>query len=276
MEIKLAENFGFCFGVKRAIEIAEESQNASTYGPLIHNREEINRLEENFNVKTAHAMEELEGSQKVIIRTHGIMKNELEKLQESGKEIIDATCPYVTKPQKIVEEMSKEGYRVIIFGDENHPEVKGVKSYAHNEAWVVLSAEELKGRYLGPKVAVVSQTTRKVKEFMKIVNYLMESVKEVRVFNTICNATFENQDAADQLSREADVMIVIGGKNSSNTKQLLSISASNCPDSYLIETPEEIEADWFSGKKLCGITAGASTPDWIIQNVIEKIRNISV
>lgn len=276
MEIKLAENFGFCFGVKRAIEIAEASQNASTYGPLIHNREEINRLEENFNVKTVHAMDELEASEKVIIRTHGIMKEELENLQESGKEIIDATCPFVTKPQEIVEEMSKEGYRVIIFGDENHPEVKGVKSYAHNEAWVVLSVEELEGRHLGPKVAVVSQTTRKVKAFMEIVNYLIENVKEVRVFNTICNATFENQDAADQLSREADVMIVIGGKNSSNTKQLLSIAASNCPDSYLIETPEEIEEGWFSGKKLCGITAGASTPDWIIQNVIEKIRKISV
>ncbi len=276
MEIRLAENYGFCFGVKRAIEIAEESKNAFTYGPLIHNREEINRLQENFNVTTAHELDELKKTDRVIIRTHGIVKNELETLQKSGKEIIDATCPFVTKPQEIVEEMSKEGYKIVIFGDEKHPEVKGVKSYAVNEPLVVMDVAELENVYLGPKVAVVSQTTRKVKEFMKIINYLVENVKEVRVFNTICNATFENQEAADKLSKEADVMVVIGGKNSSNTKQLFSIVKSNCADSYHIEVPEELQPEWFTGKKLCGVTAGASTPDWIIQNVIEKIRNISV
>ena len=276
MEIRLAENYGFCFGVKRAIEIAEESKNAYTYGPLIHNREEINRLQENFNVTTAHELDELQQTDRVIIRTHGIVKNELESLQKSGKEIIDATCPFVTKPQEIVEEMSKEGYKIVIFGDEKHPEVKGVKSYAVNEPLVVMDVAELENVYLGPKVAVVSQTTRKVKEFMKIVNYLVENVKEVRVFNTICNATFENQEAADKLSKEADVMVVIGGKNSSNTKQLYSIVKSNCPESYHIEVPEELQPEWFEGKRLCGVTAGASTPDWIIQNVIEKIRNISV
>ncbi len=276
MEIKLAENYGFCFGVKRAIEIAEESKDASTYGPLIHNREEINRLEQHFNVRTTHTLDELKDTEKVIIRTHGIMKEELRELKESGKEIIDATCPFVTKPQEIAEEMSQAGYRVVIFGDANHPEVKGVRSYAVNEPLVVMDTEDLRDHYFGPKVAVVSQTTRKVKEFMKIVNYLIENVKEVRVFNTICNATFENQEAADKLSREADVMIVIGGKNSSNTKQLFNIAHANCPDSYLIETPEELEAAWFAGKKVCGVTAGASTPDWIIRNVIDKIRNFSV
>jgi len=276
LEIKLAENYGFCFGVKRAIEIAEESKNAYTYGPLIHNREEINRLQENFNVTTAHEIDELENTDRVIIRTHGIVKDELKKLNESGKEIINATCPFVTKPQEIVEQMSKEGYKVVIFGDEKHPEVKGVKSYAVNDPVVVMGIEDLEGHHLGVKVAVVSQTTRKVKEFMKIVNHLIENVKEVRVFNTICNATFENQEAADKLSKEADVMIVIGGKNSSNTKQLFSIVERNCKDSYHIEVPEELQPEWFEGKKLCGVTAGASTPDWIIQNVIEKIRKFSV
>ncbi len=276
MEIKLAENYGFCFGVKRAIEIAEESKNASTYGPLIHNREEINRLEENFNVVTSHEIDELKNTDKVIIRTHGIVKDELKTLKESGKEIIDATCPFVTKPQEIAQDMSAQGYKVIIFGDENHPEVKGVKSYASNTPIVVMCVEDLKDRYLGPKVAVVSQTTRKIKEFLKITNYLIENVKEVRIFNTICNATFENQEAAFNLSKEADIMIVIGGKNSSNTKQLLSIALQNCDDSYLIETEKELMLEWFKDKKLCGITAGASTPDWIIQKIIESIRNISV
>lgn len=276
MEIRLAENYGFCFGVKRAIEIAEEAGNASTYGPLIHNREEINRLEKDFNVKTAHEFSELQETPKVIVRTHGITKNELAELKKSGKEIVDATCPFVTKPQEIVEDMSQQGYKVIIFGDESHPEVKGVRSYAVNEPVVILDVSELEGLYLGPKVALVSQTTRKIREFMRIANYLIENVKEVRVFNTICNATFENQHAADKLSKEADVMIVIGGKNSSNTKQLLTIAEANCPDSYLIETPEELQEAWFMDKKLCGVTAGASTPDWIIQDVIEKIRNFSV
>ncbi len=276
MEIKLAENYGFCFGVKRAIEIAEESKNASTYGPLIHNKEEINRLEENFNVTTTHEIDELENTDKVIIRTHGIVKDELDVLEKSGKEIINATCPFVTKPQEIVQEMSQKGYKVVIFGDENHPEVKGVKSYATNKPLVVMDVEDLKSVYLGSKVAVVSQTTRKVKEFLKITNFLIENVKEVRIFNTICNATFENQEAAYNLSKEADIMIVIGGKNSSNTKQLLSIAKENCKDSYLVETEDELEKEWFENKKLCGITAGASTPDWIIQNIIQSIRNISV
>jgi 4-hydroxy-3-methylbut-2-enyl diphosphate reductase len=276
LEIRLAENYGFCFGVKRAIEIAEDSKNAYTYGPLIHNKDEINRLQESFNVTTAHEIDELKNANKVIIRTHGIVKKELKELQESGKEIINATCPFVTKPQEIVQQMSEEGYKIVIFGDEKHPEVKGVKSYAVNEPLVVMDTSDLEKCYLGPKVAVVSQTTRKVKEFIKIVNYLMEHVKEVRVFNTICNATFENQEAADKLSKEADVMIVIGGKNSSNTKQLYSIVQKNCSDSYHIELPEELDESWFKEKKLCGVTAGASTPDWIIQNVIEKIRKFSV
>lgn len=276
MEIKLAKNYGFCFGVKRAIEIAEESKNATTMGPLIHNNEEINRLKENFDVTTAHSMDEIGDSSRVIIRTHGIVKEDLETLKSSKKEIIDATCPFVTKPQEIVEKMSKEKYKIIIFGDENHPEVKGVKSYAVNEAIVILSVEELKNIPLGPKIAIVSQTTRKFVEFMKIVTYLVERVAEVRVFNTICNATFENQDAARELSMDSDIMIVIGGKNSSNTKQLLNISEENCADCYLIENEKELEKSWFIGKEKCGVTAGASTPEWIIEKIISKIREFTI
>ncbi len=276
MEIKLAKNYGFCFGVKRAIEIAEESKNATTMGPLIHNNEEIRRLKENFDVTTAHTMDEVSDAKKVIIRTHGIVKEDLAKLQASNKEIIDATCPFVTKPQEIVEKMSQEKYKIIIFGDENHPEVKGVKSYAVNEPVVILSVDALKDVPLGPKIAIVSQTTRKFVEFMKVVNYLVERVSEVRVFNTICNATFENQDAARELSYESDIMIVIGGKNSSNTKQLLNISEENCADCYLIENEKELEKAWFEGKEKCGVTAGASTPDWIIEKIISKIREFTV
>ncbi|WP_187646954.1 4-hydroxy-3-methylbut-2-enyl diphosphate reductase [Nitrosophilus labii] len=275
MEIRLAKSYGFCFGVKRAIKIAEQTQNSNTLGPLIHNKKEIERLKDEFNVGLIEDIDEAKEGDTVVIRTHGIPKDKLKKLKEKTDNIIDATCPFVTKPQQIVEQMSEEGYSIVIFGDINHPEIKGVMSYAKDPV-VVLSVEELEGIRLKEKVATVAQTTRKFEEYQQIVNYLMHHYKEVRVFNTICNATFDNQDAAKELSKEADIMIVIGGKNSSNTKQLYKICKENCHDSYLIEDESELEKEWFEGKKLCGVTAGASTPDWIIQRVIGKIREFKV
>jgi 4-hydroxy-3-methylbut-2-enyl diphosphate reductase len=182
----------------------------------------------------------------------------------------------VTTPQKIVEEMSEKGYSIVIFGDKNHPEIKGVVSYAKDQrnAFIVADEEELEGLPILSRVAVVAQTTRKPEDFLKVVNALILNHKEVRVFNTICNATFENQDAAAELAKDADVMIVIGGKHSSNTKQLHSICKSYCEQSYLVENETELDASWFEGKELCGISAGASTPDWIVQNVIDTIQKI--
>lgn len=272
LKIKVASSYGFCFGVKRAIKIAENARDASTIGPLIHNNEEIIRLKENFNVKTIENIDELSDEKKAIIRTHGITKNDLERLKQSGINIVDATCPFVTKPQQICEKMSNEGYDIVIFGDENHPEVKGVKSYANGQVYVILEESELDDIKLSQRVAVVSQTTRKVEKFMQIVNYLMLRSKEVRVFNTICNATFENQKAVQELAKSADVMVIIGGKNSSNTKQLYLIAKNFCKDSYLIENESELNKEWFLDKDLCGISAGASTPDWIIQRVIDRIE----
>ncbi len=276
MEIRLASSYGFCFGVKRAIKIAEKSQGSATYGPLIHNTDEINRLKEGFNVGLAENMEEADQYNSIVIRTHGIPKNELSQLEAEGKQISDATCPFVTTPQQIVEKMSEEGYSIVIFGDANHPEIKGVISYAKDQrdAFVVLNEDELKTLPLKSRVAIVAQTTRKPTDFMKIVDALILQAKEVRVFNTICNATFENQDAAASLAKEADTMIVIGGKNSSNTKQLYSICKNYCPDSYLIENEQELQASWFKNKNLCGISAGASTPDWVVQNVIDDIEKM--
>lgn len=276
MQINLAEKYGFCFGVKRAIKIAQNSPNASTTGPLIHNNEEIKRLKENFNVKTLQDISTIKPNEKAIIRTHGITKEDFRDLKKRNVNVVDATCPYVTKPQKICEKMSDEGYDIVIFGDENHPEVKGVKSYAKGRVHVVLHVKELLELPIHSKVAVVSQTTRKLEEFSKIVEYLIKNHKEVRVFNTICNATFENQEATRKLAKKSDIMIVIGGKNSSNTKQLLTISKEFCENSHLIENDKELVNTWFEGKKMCGITAGASTPDWIISKIIGKIRKIKV
>ena len=267
MEVRLAESFGFCFGVKRAIKIAEKSRAGVTYGALIHNQKEIDRLRDDFGVRLAQNLDEINCKDQVIVRTHGIPKDDLLTLRQKNIFITDATCPYVTKPQKIVEEMSKEGYQIIIFGDVSHPEVKSVMSYSHTQAWVIESLVELQKFRIPKKVALVSQTTKQTDKFLEIAQYLMKNSYETRVFNTICNATFQNQDATRKLAKEVDVMIIVGGLTSSNTKQLLSIAQEYCANSYLIEDENSLRSEWFIGKRICGLTAGASTPDWIIQNV---------
>ena len=277
MKIELAKSYGFCYGVKRAIDIAEKHPKSVTFGPLIHNIDEINRLNNNHNVGLVENIEDALKHDTVIIRTHGITKDRLKTLKREGKKIINATCPYVTTPQNIVENMSKKGYTIVIFGDKNHPEIQGVASYSINpdRTYVVLSEKDIIGLALGSKVAVVAQTTRKPEAYQKIVSSLVVRVAELRVFNTICNATFENQDAAAELAQKADVMIIIGGKNSSNTKQLHSICKQYLKDCYHIENESELNTTWFQNKKFCGISAGASTPDWIIDNVIKKIEELT-
>ncbi|MBP7741892.1 MAG: 4-hydroxy-3-methylbut-2-enyl diphosphate reductase, partial [Aliarcobacter sp.] len=238
----------------------------------------INRLQNDFNVGLYTNLEEVKDNDTVIIRTHGIPKNDLKNLRAQNAKIINATCPFVTTPQQIVKKMSKEGYSILIFGDLDHPEVKGVQSYAEdqNDVHIILEPSDIdKLNFKNNKIATVAQTTKKKETYLEIVNALILKNKEVRVFNTICDATFENQDAARELSKEVDVMIVIGGKNSSNTKQLHSICLENCTDSYLIENESELNTSWFLNKNLCGITAGASTPDWIIQQVMQRIKSFN-
>jgi len=276
MLIKKAKSYGFCFGVKRAVEIAENSKNAVTLGPLIHNPLEIERLSKNYNVKYVNSTDEVdEKIKRVIVRTHGIPKNKYNELLNKNVEVIDATCPFVKKPQEIVEKMSKDGYDIVIFGDKNHPEIQGVMSYSvHERVYVVLDVNELKNIHLRDKIATVAQTTRKISDYLEIANYLISNYKEVRVFNTICNATFENQDAVRELSREADVMIIVGGKNSSNTKQLFNIAKENS-DAHLVESEDEIKKEWFEGKELCGVSAGASTPEWLVEKIISRIKDLT-
>ncbi|WP_419768132.1 4-hydroxy-3-methylbut-2-enyl diphosphate reductase [Arcobacter sp.] len=275
MKVKLASSYGFCFGVKRAIKIAEEYKNSATMGPLIHNTNEIDRLKNDYNVGLYTSLDEVKDNDTIIIRTHGIPKFDLKNLKAKDAKVINATCPFVTTPQQIVKKMSAEEYSIVIFGDKDHPEVLGVQSYAkdQDDVFVILEPEDLKNiKFKYTKIATIAQTTKKKEKYLEIVNTLIPKNKEVRVFNTICDATFENQDAARELSKEVDIMIVIGGKNSSNTKQLLNISKENCIDSYLLEDERELDPQWFKDKKLCGITAGASTPDWVIQKVVNQVE----
>ena len=273
MQVKLASSYGFCFGVKRAIKIAQEHKNSATMGPLIHNQKEIDRLKKDYNVGLYTTIDEAKAHETVIIRTHGIPKNDLEKLKQNNTNVINATCPFVTTPQQIVKKMTADSYSVVIFGDEEHPEVQGIKSYG-DDVQVVLEPSELENLvFKYEKIATIAQTTKQKEKYLEIVNHLILRYKEVRVFNTICDATFENQAAARQLSNEVDIMIVIGGKNSSNTKQLFNICSENI-QSYHIEDELELDSNWFTNKTICGVTAGASTPDWIIQKVVDKIEQI--
>jgi 4-hydroxy-3-methylbut-2-enyl diphosphate reductase len=274
MKVKLASSYGFCFGVKRAIDIAQQHKKSNTMGPLIHNQKEINRLHIDFNVGLYENLDDVKKDDTIIIRTHGIPKDDLKELKQKDAKIINATCPFVTTPQQIVKKMSNEKYSILIFGDYTHPEVKGVKSYG-DDVHVILEPKELENiDFKYDKIACVAQTTRKKEKYLEIVNTLILKNKEVRVFNTICDATFENQDAVRELSKDVTIMIIIGGKNSSNTKQLLNIAKENCQDSYLIEDENELELNWFKNKDLCGVTAGASTPDWIIQKVVNRLELI--
>ncbi|KIM10330.1 MAG: 4-hydroxy-3-methylbut-2-enyl diphosphate reductase [Sulfuricurvum sp. PC08-66] len=274
MKITMAENFGFCFGVKRAIKIAENTPHATTYGPLIHNKKEIDRLWRTYDVSLGEDIETFKSGDTVIIRTHGIEKEDLNYLNQKGVVLVDATCPFVTKPQEIVEQMSNEGYDIVIFGDENHPEIKGVRSYAKGAVCVVQNIEDFGSKRLSNKIALIAQTTRKMENYQRIASHLIANYGEVRVFNTICNATFENQEATRKLAQSSDIVIVIGGKDSSNTRQLLYIAKEFCVESYLVEGLEDIDPLWFRGKKMCGITAGASTPQWIIEQIHTAISTL--
>jgi 4-hydroxy-3-methylbut-2-enyl diphosphate reductase len=273
LQVKLAKSYGFCFGVKRAINMAENSPDSNILGSLIHNQKEIKRLKDNFNIDTINDISSIEDNTSIIIRTHGIPKNDLKLLKNKNINITDATCPYVKKPQKICEQMQNEGYQVVIFGDKQHPEVKGIISYVDNPI-VILSVCELSDITFSDKIAVISQTTKDIKDYKLIIDYLVMKTQELRVFNTICNATFENQNAAKDLAADVDIMIIIGGKNSSNTKQLFEISKEYCSSSYLVEDDKDLDKEWFENKEVCGVTAGASTPDWVIKDIIEKIKKM--
>lgn len=282
VEIVVAQNAGFCFGVKRAVKLAEESsvyaeegKRVFTLGPIIHNPQEVGRLR-NMGVKPLEE-EELQEGDAIIIRSHGIPPDEERKLKEKGLKVIDATCPYVKAVHDAVCQLTREGYFVVLVGEKNHPEVIGTLGYLKEcggRGIVVESLEDLREAFKYERVGLVSQTTQSEQFFKEVVGELALWVKELKVINTICNATSVRQEDVYTLAPKVDVMVIVGGKNSGNTRRLHSISKSLNPNSYHIETPEELREEWFEGVKKVGITAGASTPDWIIESVKVKIREI--
>lgn len=282
VEIIVAPNAGFCFGVKRAVKLAEESSSLAekgvrvfTLGPIIHNPQEVNRLRAK-GVKPLNG-EELEDGDAIIIRSHGIPPDKERELKERGLKVIDATCPYVKAVHEAVCRLAEEGYFIVIIGEKNHPEVIGTLGYlkeCKGKGIVVESMDDLTEALKYEKVGVVSQTTQSERFFKEVVGELSLWVKELKVINTICNATSVRQEDVYKIAPRVDVMIIIGGKNSGNTRRLYTISKGLNPRSYHVETASELDPAWFKGAKRVGITAGASTPDWIIEEVKGKIEEI--
>lgn len=273
-EVILAKNAGFCFGVSRAVNEAlkiQKEHNAKIYtlGPLIHNNDVVKFLEENniFSIELEN-IDNLSMDDVIVIRSHGVSQAVLDILQKKKLTIINATCPFVTNIQKKVKKYSKEGYHIVILGDANHPEVIGINGWCENKALITKdgSFEEA----IPQKVCVVAQTTEKMKNWENTLKNL-SSVKEVLAFNTICSATYARQKSTNTISKEADAMIVVGGKNSSNTTKLYQIAKENCKNTIHIENVTELPLDFIKNNdmKKIGVTAGASTPDWIIKEVLD-------
>src|SRR6201990_1261951 len=278
MQVLLAEEYGFCFGVERAVEMVEgalsERATVRTLGPLIHNTQEIHRLQAE-GVRTINSTAEVTEGETAVIRAHGVTPEVQRELETRAERVIDATCPFVTKVQKLAERAAREGRDVVVVGSPDHPEMIGVKGYAPDRAYVVRDAGEAAS--LPPLHAplVVSQTTLKLSTFLEAAEAVRaKSDSEPQVVNTICSATRDRQDAARALAGYVDAFYVIGGKHSSNSLKLLSVCKEQCEKSFLIETPEEINAEDLRGAQRVGVTAGASTPNWLIEQVVSRLREM--
>jgi len=276
LKVKRAAKAGFCFGVKRALDMAERTVGTSptvSLGPLIHNQQVVKRLAER-GIQVVNDLEEVKSQQALIIRSHGVAPSVYQGAESKGILVVDATCPFVQKAQRLAAESAQLGQQVIVMGDKLHPEVQGILGWAGEQAIPIQTVEEAKELAFYPHLAVLAQTTQLAENFEGIVEELKLHTEDLTVHNTICNATAERQKAARELAEEVDVMVVVGGRNSANTQKLASICAE-LTKTYLIETAEELENIWFIEAKSVGLTAGASTPDWIIEEVYKKMSEMN-
>ena len=280
MEVIVAKTAGFCFGVKRAVDkVYEQIEKGGspiyTYGPIIHNEEVVKDLEAK-GVRVLETEEELAALERgvVIIRSHGVGRHIYELLDRPGITVVDATCPFVKKIHRIVEEQNAAGRRVIIVGNEEHPEVQGIKGWGDTNTLVIESAEKLDDFHIPEeeRLCMVAQTTFNYNKFQVIVEKTLKKGYDILVLNTICNATQERQVEAKQIAASVDAMIVIGGQSSSNTRKLYEICSSECENTYFIQTLDDLDLQSVSSVRSVGITAGASTPNYIIEEVHTNVR----
>ena len=281
MEVKLAKTAGFCFGVKRAVDMVYEESNKDgkvyTYGPIIHNEEVVKELKQR-GVEIINDEEELRNLKNgtVVIRSHGVQKYIYDICNDNNLNIIDATCPFVKKIHRIVEENSAKGNHIVVIGSSNHPEVLGIMGWASGPVSVVENeAEALDFETQKDKtVCIVSQTTFNYTKFKELVEIICKKGYDIIVLNTICNATEERQKEAFHLASESDAMIVIGGRNSSNTQKLYGICKKECENTLYIQTLDDLDLNAFKSTSSLGITAGASTPNNIIKEVYNQCQKL--
>ena len=274
MEIILAQSAGFCFGVKRATQMAfaaaAEHEHICSLGPVIHSPQVVKRLAEQ-GVAVVTKVEDIPPGS-VIIRSHGVTAEEMNKVQEKNLTIVDATCPFVKKAQEYAARLSEEGYTVVIVGEVEHPEVQGIVSFsADSVVHVVADAEQAVALPRMRKVGIVAQTTQLYENLKDVMDVCLAKSQELKVYNTICDATSVRQNEAREIALSVDLMIVIGGHASANTSRLARICREIQPHTWHIETPEEIQPGWFADVEKVGVTAGASTPRWLIDEVVAKV-----
>jgi len=282
MRIKLAKTSGFCMGVRRAMELTLEALNRRegpiySYGPLIHNAQVLEMLENKGLMVLEPGVDPLDGikSGTVIIRAHGLPPKEVKALKDAGLSIIDATCPRVIRVQAIIRKQAELGYTSIIVGDADHPEVIGLLGHAGGKGWAVISKSEVEALPDFEKVFVVAQTTQSQKKFEEVVEAVQARWPDALIFNTICGATNRRQEEVRRLAGQVQAMVVVGGHDSGNTKRLAEVSRAQGLKTVHLETEEELEAAWFAGVDTIGVTAGASTPNWMIKRVIRELERIA-
>jgi 4-hydroxy-3-methylbut-2-enyl diphosphate reductase len=278
MKVLLADEYGFCFGVERAVEMVEESlaegDTVRTLGPLIHNEQEMQRLGK-FGVATISEPVQIKRGETAVIRAHGVTPDVQRELEAKATKVVDATCPFVTRVQKLAARAAEQNRHVIIVGNPDHPEMVGVKGYAPEHAFVIKDETEVANLPKLRNPLVVSQTTIKAKTFFDTAEAVKTKTDdEVQIVNTICSATRDRQDAARALAGEVDAFYIIGGRHSSNSRKLLVVCLEQCPKSFLIETEEEISEEDLRGAKTVGVTAGASTPEWLIKKIVKHLEGI--
>jgi (E)-4-hydroxy-3-methyl-but-2-enyl pyrophosphate reductase len=275
--IKRAKTQGFCFGVAITVKKAEEAVerlggNVTTLGHVVHNPQMVARLEAK-GLKNAATVDEVD-TEAMFVRAHGLPVEVLDQAKERGLTVIDATCPMVTKIHVQAEKLRDEGYKIVVVGDPNHPEVKGTLSHVPG-AWCITSADDVAALPRASRVGVVVQSTWNGPGFTDIVRKLSEKYYEVRAINTICTDTKNRQSEVESLSREVDVMVVVGGKTSANTKHLAELAAMNGARAYHIEGPDELQADWFAAAATAGLMSGASTPGWLVDRVADRMDELA-
>lgn len=293
MKITVAKNAGFCFGVKRAYDLAcacpvrKKCSDIYILGKLVHN-DDVCRDLTSRGIREIKSLNDIKDGT-IIFTAHGVGPGLYEKASQKGLKIIDTTCPKVMKAQRLAKNYTQKGYQVIIFGDKKHKEVRGIKEWSRNKAKIIRSLKEAKKLKLdkNKKYCLISQTTQNVEEFRKIKNYLTRELeaneKRIRTnklknfifFNTICDSTDDRQEEVQKLAKSNEVVIVIGGRDSANSRRLYEIAKSINPKTYFVENAKQLKKDWLKGGNKIAISAGASTPEWVIKKVVDKIKKIT-